>query len=104
MLVPYVTFIDGFHFSRLDTIGWKALLIVGIVHTGITYCMYFSALKELPGQKVAILSYIDPLVAVMVSVIWLNEKMKKTIIEKELTVLGKKRTIYPPIMNMIIQN
>ena len=35
--------------------------------------MYFSALKELPGQEVAILSYIDPLVAVLVSVVWLGE-------------------------------
>ena len=37
--------------------------------------MYFSALKELPGQKAAILSYIDPLVAVVVSVTVLGEIM-----------------------------
>ena len=45
-----------------------ALLTVGLVHTGVTYCLYFSALKELPGQKAAILSYIDPLVAVLISI------------------------------------
>ena len=50
-----------------------SLLIVGILHTGVTYCMYFSALKELPGQAVAMLSYVDPLVAVLVSVVWLGE-------------------------------
>lgn len=48
---------------------------VGLLHTGITYCLYFSALKELPGQKAAILSYIDPLVAVVISVTVLREKM-----------------------------
>jgi len=48
---------------------------VGLFHTGITYCLYFSALKELPGQKAAILSYIDPLVAVVISVTVLREKM-----------------------------
>ena len=37
--------------------------------------MYFSSLKELPGQKVAILSYIDPLVAVLISVAVLGETM-----------------------------
>ena len=37
--------------------------------------MYFSALKELPGQKAAILSYIDPLVAVIISVTVLGESM-----------------------------
>ena len=35
--------------------------------------MYFTALKELSGQEAAILSYIDPLAAVLVSVIWLGE-------------------------------
>ena len=75
VLVPYVAFTSGFSLGVLDHTGWIDLLIVGLVHTGITYCMYFSALKELPGQKVAILSYIDPLVAVLVSVIWLNEAM-----------------------------
>ena len=55
--------------------GWICLLVVGLVHTGITYCLYFSSLKELPGQETAILSYIDPLVAVLVSVLLLHEPM-----------------------------
>ncbi len=75
VLVPYVAFTGGFTLGELNNSGWVALLVVGLVHTGITYCMYFSSLKELPGQQVAILSYIDPLVAVLVSVIWLNEKI-----------------------------
>ena len=75
VLVPYVACTSGFTLGNLDKIGWGALLVVGLVHTGIAYCMYFSALKELPGQQVAILSYVDPLVAVLVSVIWLREGM-----------------------------
>ena len=75
VLFPYVLFSGGFSLSGLDRNGWGALLIVGFLHTGINYCMYFFALKELPGQKVAMLSYIDPLVAVLVSVIWLHEIM-----------------------------
>lgn len=75
VLVPYVAFTSGFTLSGLNKTGWISLLIVGIIHTGVTYCMYFSALKELPGQEAAILSYIDPLVAVFVSVVCLNEKI-----------------------------
>ena len=75
VLVPYVACTSGFTLGGLSGTGWTNLLIVGLVHTGITYCMYFTALKELPGQKVAILSYIDPLVAVLVSVVLLNEGM-----------------------------
>ena len=75
ILVPYVAATSGMNLGLLDTIGWGALLVVGIVHTGITYCLYFSSLNELPGQKVAILSYIDPLVAIIISVTLLGESM-----------------------------
>ena len=42
-------------------------------HTGICYCMYFSSLRYLKGQEASILSYIDPLVAILVSVTFLHE-------------------------------
>ena len=75
ILVPYVAFSGGMTLQKLDGLGWLCLLIVGLFHTGVTYCLYFSALKELPGQEVAILSYIDPLVAVLISVFVLGEQM-----------------------------
>ena len=75
ILVPYVAATSGMNLRMLDSVGWGSLLVVGIVHTGITYCLYFSSLKELPGQKVAILSYIDPLVAIVISVTLLGESM-----------------------------
>lgn len=79
VLVPYVALTSGFHLGNLSGVGWGALLTVGLVHSGIAYCMYFSALKELPGHEVAILSYVDPLVAVIVSVTLLSEGI--TVIE-----------------------
>lgn len=75
VLLPYVLFSSGITLGTLNFLGWVNLLIVGLVHTGVTYCMYFSSLKELPGQKAAILSYIDPLVAVLISVTLLGETM-----------------------------
>ncbi len=75
VLIPYVLMTSGVTLSGLDGKGWVNLFVVGIVHTGITYCMYFSSLKDLPGQKAAILSYIDPLVAVLISVTVLGESM-----------------------------
>ena len=88
VLVPYVSLTSGFKLGGLDGIGWGALLVVGIVHTGVTYCMYFSSLKDLPGQEVAILSYVDPLVAVLVSVIWLGEAMTLPQVVGGLLILG----------------
>lgn len=75
ILIPYVAFSGGMHLEALDGTGWACLLIVGLVHTGITYCLYFSSLKELPGQEAAILSYIDPLVAIVIGVAVLGEPL-----------------------------
>ncbi len=88
VLVPYVLLTDGVNLHTLNAKGWAFLLIVGLVHTGITYCLYFSSLKELPGQKAAILSYIDPLVAVLVSVVVLKETMTVMQIIGGLLILG----------------
>ncbi len=75
VLVPYVALTGGVTLGGLDTSGWINLLIVGFFHTGFAYCLYFSSLKELPGQEAAILSYVDPLVAVLLSVALLREPM-----------------------------
>lgn len=73
VLLPYVLLTEGINLSSLNGVGWASLATVGLLHTGVTYCLYFSALKELPGQTAAVLSYIDPLVAVIVSVTLLGE-------------------------------
>ena len=88
VLVPYVGLTDGFHLSGLDTIGWVNLLILGLFHTGVTYFLYFSSLKELPGQEAAVLSYIDPVVAIIVSVLLLGESIALLQIVGGAMVLG----------------
>lgn len=87
VLVPYVVLTgptEGF-------IGGKGLvfmLVVGLIHTGLAYCMYFTAMKDLPGQKVAILSYIDPLVAILLSALLLKEAMTPVQIVGGVLILG----------------
>ena len=87
-LIPYVACTSGFHLSTLDSKGWINLLIVGLIHTGITYCLYFSSLKELPGQEAAILSYADPLMAVVISVAILGESISLPQIIGGILILG----------------
>lgn len=88
ILIPYVAVTGGINLGTLNGKGWGFLLVIGLVHTGITYCLYFSSLKELPGQKAAILSYIDPLVAVLVSVLVLGESMTLWQIAGGILILG----------------
>ena len=75
VLLPYVLFTSGITLTSLNAVGWVNLLAVGLIHTGVAYCMYFASLEKLPGQKAAILSYFDPLVAVILSVTVLGEPM-----------------------------
>ena len=65
----------GSHLSEMDVLGVANLLVVGVFHTGICYCMYFSSLRYLKGQEASILSYIDPLAAILVSVAILHESI-----------------------------
>ena len=75
VLIPYVLLNAGINIGSITLTAMICLLVLGVIHTAITYCMYFSSIKELSGQSAAILSYIDPLVAVAVSMLLLNEKM-----------------------------
>ena len=73
VMFPYVLFTEGFHIASLNAYAVINLLTVGLIHTGLAYCLYFSAVSVLRGQEGAILSYVDPLVAVLISVFVLGE-------------------------------
>lgn len=75
ILIPYVLLSSGFNLINLDYISWINLLIIGIIHTGMTYCLYFISIKNLRGHEVAILSYVDPMIAIIISVFVLLEPM-----------------------------
>ncbi len=87
VLVPYVVLTgptEGFIGGK----GLAFMLIIGLIHTGFAYCLYFTAMKELPGQKVALLSYIDPLVAILLSALLLKEAMTPVQIVGGVLILG----------------
>lgn len=64
------------------------LLFLGVVNTGIGCFLYFSKLEKLPVQSVSILGYLEPLSAVVLSVIILNETMSIIQVTGALLVLG----------------
>lgn len=73
VLTPYLLVTEGFHMESMTAIGWVNLAIVGLFHTGVTYALYFSSLRDMRGQEAAILSYIDPLIACIISFAVLHE-------------------------------
>ena len=50
-----------------------ALLVVGIVHTGLVYILFFSAVGRLPAQTTAVLSYVDPVTAILLATLFLHQ-------------------------------
>ncbi len=75
VILPYCLLSSGFDMTEMDGIGYLVLAIVCIVHTGIAYCLYFDSMKRLPAQTVAIFSYLDPVLAIMLSALWLHEPL-----------------------------
>ena len=61
---------------------------MGIVHTGISYAMYFGSVSALPTQTVAVFSYIDPVVAIILSALILKEPMGALEIAGAVMILG----------------
>ena len=88
VLLPYTAAAGGFHLMSLDFAGTLSLLAVGFIHTGVTYCLYFSSVTWLTGQQAAVLSYIDPLVAVVMSVTVLGESITPLQAAGGLMILG----------------
>ena len=73
-VLPYILLTGGFSLSVLTTGGLVRLLVLGIFHTGVCYCLYFSSIEQLTGQQVSIYGYIDPLVAILISFTILQER------------------------------
>lgn len=91
VLLPYALAageLAGETFLTLTAGGALMLLIVCVVHTGAAYALYFGSIKELPAQTAALLSYIDPVVAVLLSALLLGETMSAGAWAGALLVLG----------------
>lgn len=73
--LPYVLLTEDVSAIRLEISAVCLLLFVGIVHTGIAYRMYFSAVPYVDGQSIALLSYADPAVTILLSAIVLGESL-----------------------------
>lgn len=88
VLVPYCLITVDIGALEVTPVSAVLLLIVGIVHTGIAYVLYFGSIKELPAQTVAIFSYIDPILAVLLSALLLKENMDMLSILGAVMILG----------------
>ena len=75
VLIPYLLLTEDFSTVVLDARTVVLVLIVGIVHSGLAYALYFGNVNKLPAQSVAVLSYIDPVSSLFFSALLLHERL-----------------------------
>ncbi len=88
VLIPYCLLTVPASALNSEPLTIGLLLFVGIVHTGIAYVLYFGSMKDLKAQTVAIFSYIDPILAVLLSAFLLRESMDLLSVIGAVLILG----------------
>lgn len=88
VMIPYVLLTEGVPELTLTAADIGMVLLVGIVHTGITYALYFGSMQRLKAQTVAVLSYIDPVFALLLSAAVLHERLTPLGIVGAVLILG----------------
>ena len=88
VMIPYLFLTNGFRGEGFNTTAVILLIIVGIVHTGIAYVLYFGSMDGLRVQTVAIMSYIDPVSALLFSALLLREPLSLLNIIGAVMIIG----------------
>ena len=88
VMLPYVLLTEKLSALEPTPKVLLLLVIVGVVHTGIAYVLYFGSIAHVPAQTAALLSYIDPIVAVLLSLTVLREPMSPTALLGAVLVIG----------------
>lgn len=87
-LLPYVLVTENWSAVTVSPLSVTLLLIAGIVHTGIAYWLYFGSMEHLHSHTVALLSYLDPILAIVLSMVFLREPMSLAAAVGAVMILG----------------
>ena len=88
VMIPYLLVTNGLGSAEFTPTAAILLLVVGIVHTGIAYVLYFGSIDRLNVQSIAILSYIDPVSALLFSAFLLREPLSALNIVGAVMIIG----------------
>jgi len=88
VITPYNLIVGMQPTGNIDVKAVIMIVVVGFIHTGLTYYLYFSSMNYLPSETVAIYSYIDPAFAILLSVFFLKEPMTVSGVVGAVLILG----------------
>ena len=86
VVLIYVLLTTGLPHPRREDLPY--LIVIGLVNTGLAYLLYFSGLQKLPAQSVALISYVDPVSALLFSAVLLHETMSVTQLIGAVLIIG----------------
>ena len=86
--VVYLLATGGFDGIRLDAGSIGFLAVIGLVHTGIAYVLYFGSIDGMRAQSIAIFSYIDPVSALLFSALLLREPLSASGVIGAVMIIG----------------
>ena len=75
IILPYVLLKNRGAALNIDARSVLVILMLGFIHTGVAYSLYFSGMAKLPVQTVAVLGYLEPVVSVLCSALLLHESL-----------------------------
>ncbi|MBO4819275.1 MAG: EamA family transporter [Firmicutes bacterium] len=88
VMLPYLLLTEGFAAKEFSPAAVILLFVLGIVHTGIAYTMYFGSMDGMRMQTIAVLSYIDPVSALLFSALLLKEPLSVLNIVGAVLIIG----------------
>ena len=74
VILPYMLLAEDMNIV-FEPVGVAMMLLVGILHTGVAYTLYFGSMDNVKAQTIALFSYIDPVVAIILSALILHEQI-----------------------------
>ena len=88
VMLPYLLLTNGFSGEGTGASSIILLLVLGVVHTGIAYALYFGSMDGLSVQTIAVFSYIDPVSALLFSALLLGEPLSMLNIVGAVLIIG----------------
>ena len=88
VLVPYWLITEGDTMPEPSLVPILLTVLIGVLNTGIAYTVYFSSVVKLDSQTIAIFSYADPVVSILLSALVLQEPLGVTGILGSIMIIG----------------
>ena len=75
IMIPYMIITKDVVGMQMDLVSSSMLILVGVLHTGVAYALYFGAIPKVKAQTLALFGYLDPVVAILLSALVLHEPL-----------------------------